>query len=97
MKVVIEELEPICGGCCHFKYEDMEGWGQCVFAQCGMMHCSDLCTCDRYVSETQKRHYMATLRVLQRRLNKPRVSFHREKAQSVKEAIDFLIEYSKLY
>ena len=95
--MVVEELDQVCGGCCHFKYEDGDGWGQCVFAQCGMMHCSDICTCDHYASNTEKRHHMAVLRSLQRRLEKKSVSFDGLDVQSLDEAIDFFVEYSKLY
>ena len=97
MKVVIEELDQVCGGCCHFKYEDTDGWGQCVFAKSGICHCSDLCTAENYVSETQKRHYLAVLRKCQRCLEKNFIKLHDIDVQEVDEAIHFLVEYAKLY
>ena len=94
-----EVEEKVCGTCVHFKYEDIEGWGQCVFTRCGMCHCSDLCTCDRYVSETEKRHYMAVLTQLNRYRRDDNVPsiYRMPDPKEVGKAIDFLIDYSKLY
>jgi hypothetical protein len=99
MKVVIEELDPVCGGCCHFKYEDCDGWGQCVFGKCGMVHCSDLCSCEHYASETEKRHYMAVLTQMNRYRRDDNVPsiYRMPDPKEVGKAIDFLVEYSKLY
>lgn len=95
-----EVEEKVCGTCVHFKYEDIEGWGQCVFTRCGMCHCSDLCTAeseDRYTTESKKRHHMAVLRKCQRCLSKNVGTIHDLDVKSISEAIDFLIDYSKLY
>lgn len=92
-----KELERACGACCHFKYEDTDGWGQCVFAHCGIMHCSDLCTCDSFATEEEKRHHLAVLRKCQRCLEKNFIKLHDIDVQSVDEAIDFIVSYAKLY
>ena len=53
-KLSEEKCEHCCGSCCHFKYEDTDGWGQCAKlfklhpGNVGVCHCSDLCTCGGY-------------------------------------------------
>ena len=92
--------EKICGRCVHFKYEDTEGWGQCVFATSGICHCSDLCTSypdELFMTEDEKRHYLAVLRKCQRCLVKNVGTPHDMDVKSVSEALDFVIEYAKLY
>jgi hypothetical protein len=93
--------EKVCGLCVHMKYEGIDGWGQCIYARGGLCHCSDLCSSlDRgkyFVSESTKRHYMAVLRKCQRCLGKNVGTVHDLDVQSISEAIDFLVEYSKIY
>lgn len=97
-KLSEEKCEHCCGSCCHFKYEDTDGWGQCVFTHCGMSHCSDLCTAEEhYATEEEKRHYLAVLRKLQHSLSINIGTIHDLDVKSISEAIDFLICYSKLY
>ena len=99
-KLSEEKCEQCCGSCCHFKYEDTDGWGQCVFTHCGMSHCSDLCTADEhYATETEKRHYMAVLTQLNRYRRDDNVPsiYRMPDPKEVGKAIDFLVEYSKLY
>lgn len=55
-----------CGACCWFKHEDIDGYGICV--QCNkplgdVFGCNHVCHCGEFVSEEQKRHYMATILV----------------------------------
>jgi hypothetical protein len=93
--------EKICGKCVHFKYESMDGWGQCIFMHgCGCSHCTDLCSSSdgkRFTPETTKRHHMAVLRKCQRCLSKNVGTIHDLDVKSISEAIDFLVEYSKIY
>ena len=101
-KLSEEKCEHCCGSCCHFKYEDTDGWGQCakMLQKTGdieVTHCSDLCTCDGYASEEFKRHQMVVLRKCQRCLKS---NIGTEQALDVEDicfAIDFLIDYAKLY
>lgn len=98
-KEVIEN-EKVCGACVHFKYECSDGWGQCVFTHCGMSHCSDLCTADsddRYATEEEKRHHMAVLRQLERCSLQNLEEKDQPDVEEVLDAIDFLIDYCKLY
>jgi hypothetical protein len=100
MSKEVMENEKFCGTCVHFKYEDIEGWGQCVFTHCGMSHCSDLCTAEEhYATEEEKRHYLAVLRQLNRYRRDDNVPsiYRMPDPKEVGKAIDFLVEYSKLY
>ena len=92
------EDERCCGACCHFQFEDTDGWGVCPLQDiCNAMHCSDLCTTDGFVSEDEKRHHLAMLRKCQRCLGK---NIGTEQALDVKEvceAIDFIVNYAKIH
>ena len=100
-KLSEEKCEQCCGSCCHFKYEDTDGWGLCPKLAkkdgVGVMHCSDLCTCGGYASEEFKRHQMAVLRKCQRCLKSNIGTEHALDVDDVCFAIDFLIDYAKLY
>lgn len=91
--------EKFCGSCCHFKYEDTDGWGLCPKLAnrdgVGAAHCSDLCSCGGYASEGFKRHQMAVLRKCQRCLKN---ADNRDMdVEDICFAIDFLIDYAKTY
>lgn len=94
-----EEIEErVCGACCHFMYEDTDGWGICPFQDvCNAMHCSDLCTTDKFVSNEEKRHHLAMLRKCQRCLKSNIGTEHALDVEDICFAIDFLIDYAKLY
>ena len=99
-RVVAKERveERCCGECCHFLYEGIDGWGIChIQDDCNSMHCSDLCTTDKFVSSDEMRHHLAMLRKCQRCLSKNVGTIHDLDVKSISEAIDFLVEYSKLY
>lgn len=100
-KLSEEKCEQCCGSCCHFKYEDTDGWGLCPKLAkkdgVGASRCSDLCTCGGYASEEFKRHQMAVLRKCQRCLKSNIGTEHALDVDDVCFAIDFLIDYAKLY
>lgn len=92
--------EECCGACCYFKHEDTDGWGLCpkLREKTGDIeetHCSDLCTCDGYASEEEKRHHMAVLRKCQRCLKS--AENKDLDVENIQKAIDFLVSYCKLY
>jgi hypothetical protein len=99
----VMENEKVCGACVHFKYEDTDGWGQCAKlfklhpGNVGVCHCSDLCTCDGYASEEFKRHQMVVLRKCQRCLKSNIGTEHALDVEDICFAIDFLVDYAKLY
>ena len=100
-KLSEEKCEHCCGSCCHFKYEDTDGWGQCAKlfklhpGNVGVCHCSDLCTCGGYASEEFKRHQMVVLRKCQRCLKSNIGTEHALDVEDICFAIDFLIDYAK--
>ena len=102
-KLSEEKCEHCCGSCCHFKYEDTDGWGQCAKlfklhpGNVGVCHCSDLCTCGGYASEEFKRHQMVVLRKCQRCLKSNIGTEHALDVEDICFAIDFLVDYAKLY
>ena len=95
-----------CGACCYFKYEDLEGWGCCDklekrFPAMGVCvtNCGDLCTCDGYVSEEEKRHYLAVLiqaNRYRRDDNVPSI-YRMPDPKELGKAIDFVVDYCKRY
>lgn len=94
--------ERVCGACCHFKYEDTDGWGQCakLLGKTGdtdLSHCSDLCTCDGFASDSFKRHQMAVLRKCQRCLQKNMGTSQALDVEDICFAIDFVVDYLKIY
>lgn len=95
--------EKVCGSCCHFKYEDTDGWGLCPKlvekdpCVVGAVHCSDECVCGGFASEEFKRHQMAVLRKCQRCLKRNIGTDQDLDVEDVCFAIDFLIDYAKLY
>lgn len=88
-----------CGECCHFKHEDTDGFGWCYklaeFNLEGVVHCSDPCICDSFVSCEDKRHHMAMLRKCQRCLKNADNKDMDVKA--IGAAIDFCVDYLKSY
>lgn len=97
-KLYIPEEDRVCGACCHFMYEDTDGWGACPFMDvCESMHCSDLCTADRFVSHEQKRHHLAVLRMCQRCLKENVGTKHDLDVKEVCKAINFVVEYAKIH
>ena len=94
------EKEKCCGGCCWFKFEDTDGWGQCIMQHdCDVMHCSYLCTTDEYVSREEMRHYMAVL--LQhnrwRRFDGVPNECRMVDTKELGKAIDFSVRYMKVF
>lgn len=94
-----EQEEKVCGSCCHFKFEDINGFGLC----CSWLdkspnvarRCSDKCSCGGYASEGFKRHQMVVLRKCQRCLKN--VDNRDMDVEDICFAIDFLIDYAKTY
>ena len=94
-----DKEEKCCGACCWFQFEDTDGWGMCPHQRydTNVMHCSDLCTTDQYVSEAQKRHYMAVL-LQHNRWRRNDAVPNGCKAVDMKElgkAIEFAVKYMK--
>ena len=59
----MKENEECCGGCCWFCYEQTDGWGQCIVQDmCDSMHCSDMCTTDKYISRDERDHHLDILK-----------------------------------
>ena len=93
-----KESEKCCGACCWMKFEDMNRWGQCPHQNLpGVVHCSDLCTTDQYVSKQRKRHYMAVLLQFNRfrRDNRVPAYYKMPDPFEVGKAIDFAVKYMK--
>lgn len=92
-----------CGACCHFKYEDTDGWGFCVKLEeggefpIGATQCSNLCACGRFASEEFKRHQLAVLRKCQRCLQKNVGTPQALDVEDICEALDFVVDYVKTY
>jgi hypothetical protein len=65
-----------------------------------MCHCADLCSAtdgERFITDEVKRHHMAVLRKCQRCLSKNVGTMHDLDVKAISEAIDFLVDYCKLY
>jgi len=85
--------ERVCGNCCWFLYEDIDGVGICAIKD-RVSHCGDPCVTGGHVSEREKRHHLAMLRKCQRCLaatDKQDVD-----VEQIREAIDFVVKYAKL-
>jgi len=89
--------ERVCGGCCYFMSEDTDGFGFCPHVDISVCekHCSDSCSCGMFVSEEEKRHHLAVLRKCQRCLNG--VDNKDLDVKAIGEAIDFVVEYAKMF
>ena len=92
-----KEEEKCCGACCWFQFEDTEGWGYCphltIGESSGVTHCSDLCTRDKFVSKSEKRHHLAMLRKCQKCL---RFAEYKDMdVAEIQKSIDFVVEYAK--
>lgn len=93
--------EHCCGDCCHFMFEESDGWGVCPYLDWPVgspMHCSDLCTAGKYVPEGVKRHYLAVLLQANRYRRDQHVpSIYRMPDQKeFVDAIDFIVDYAKI-
>jgi hypothetical protein len=91
--------ERICGSCCHFKFEDADGWGCCVKdpTGVGLTHCSGACILGSFVSEEEKRHHLAMLRKCQRCLHENIGTKNDLDVKAIGEAIDFCVDYIKVH
>lgn len=92
-----ENEKNCCGSCCWFYGELTDGWGQCMRQDiCDSMHCSDLCTTDKYISKEKLRHSAAVLAQFKRFSNVPIRDwdkFCRPKDGEIDEAIDTITRY----
>ena len=92
--------EKCCGNCCWFCFEETDGWGQCMHQEeCDSMHCSDLCTTDKYVSREEMRHHMAMLlqaNRYRRDQNVPAI-YRMPDPTELGKAIDFACDYIKTF
>lgn len=92
-----KEEDRVCGACCHFEHEDIDGFGYCPHVDVSVCekHCSDECSCGRFVSDEEKRHHLLVLRKCQRSL---RCADKKDlDVKAISEAIDFVVEFVKLY
>ena len=89
-----ENEKNCCGSCCWFYGELTDGWGQCMRQDiCDSMHCTDLCTTDKYVSKGKLRHSAAILAQFKRYAeNGGRIS-PKPKPKEIKESIDIVTRY----
>ena len=98
-----ENEKNCCGSCCWFYGELTDGWGQCMRQDiCDSMHCSDLCTTDKYISKEKLRRSAAILAQYKRyvhaahgkdyNVRQPKMAdFDSDK--SIDEAIDIITRY----
>lgn len=91
--------ERCCGACSWFMFECIDGWGQCPHQdiESSSMHCSDLCTTDKFVSRETMRHYLAVLiqaNRWRRDMHVPAIYKMPDPAELGK-AIDFAVDYIK--
>ena len=86
-----------CGNCCWFKYEDMDGFGNCVKND-SLQRCSDD-ACGKYISTEQARHYVAVLLCHNRwrRDNNVPSVYRMQDAKELGKAMDFAYEYIKTF
>lgn len=95
--MIEKEEEKCCGSCCWFKFEDTDGWGYCPHIAdgetSGMTHCSDLCTQNKFVSKSEKRHHLAMLRKCQKCLHL--ADYKDMDVSEIQKSIDFVVEYAK--
>lgn len=86
-----------CGSCCWFYGELTDGWGQCMRQDiCDSMHCTDLCTTDKYISKDKVRHSAAILAQYKRNIHTPAINLdnvRRPKDSEIDEAIDTITRY----
>ena len=95
------EKEKCCGACCWFGYEDIEGWGQCPHQDIELcsMHCSDLCTTDKFISRETMRHHVAVLIQANRYRRDQHVPsiYKMPNPKELGKAIDFAVDYIKTF
>jgi hypothetical protein len=85
-----------CGSCCWFYGELTDGWGQCMRQDiCDSMHCTDLCTTDKYISKEKVRHSAAVLARFKRAVHNwdEKVVNIRPKESEIDEAIEIVARY----
>ena len=92
-----ENEKNCCGSCCWFYGELTDGWGQCMRQDiCDSMHCSDLCTTDKYISKEKLRHSAAILAQYKRVCHVPYKDWdklYRPIDKEIDEAIDTITRY----
>ncbi len=96
-----------CGGCCWFKFEDIDGYGTCqkphgVAKKCKASACEQRCSddaCENFISEEEMRHYLAVLIQHNRWRRDDHVPNSRKMAdpKEIGKAIDFAINYIKTF
>ena len=98
----MRRIDKCCGGCNHFKYEDMEGWGVCEELGNMKTHCSQGQWCIKYEDEeTIRRHFTAVLIQYMRHhrqvyeTNCPCEIYRMPNSEDISKAIDFAIKYMK--
>lgn len=99
-KGIMNPDEECCGACCHFEHEDIDGWGICPYIDAPIgfsMHCSDLCTTEKFVSHEAKRHHLAMLRKCQRCLGENVGTKQDLDVKEIGEAIEFVVDYVKIH
>ena len=94
--------EKCCGNCCWFKYEDTDGFGNCVVDRIkkafGFTRCGDV-ACDEYVSNKEMRHHMAVLLQANRYRRDQHVPaiYRMPDPKELGKAIDFSVKYMKVF
>lgn len=94
----MRRIDKCCGGCNHFKYEDMEGWGICEELGNIKTHCSQGQWCIKYEDEeTIRRHHTAVLIQANRyrRDNNVPSIYRMPNPRELGKAIDYAIEILK--
>ena len=94
-----DETGKRCGNCCWFKFEDIDGWGNCYEGNdnepvyCGAMPCRN------YVSQQQCRHYLAILIQHNRWRRDDHVPNYHKMVNPTElgKAIDWAINYIKTF
>ena len=95
----IKKDDKCCGSCCWFCHENADGWGNCVnsFPVDNLMHCSDLCTTDEYVSRQEMRHHMAVLLQYKRYAHDIGVNYRWPPYVDRLRAMEFAYNYMKVF
>ena len=87
-----------CGNCCWNLYECSDGYGTCLHEYpFHVTKCDDVCTNGKYVSNEEKRHYLAVLLQYNRWILDEGTPFIRKKPNysEITKAIDFAVQYIK--
>lgn len=94
-----KKIEKCCGNCCWFRFENIDGFGNCVKHYPDKMpNCSDK-VCKNFISNEEKRHHLAVLILHNRwvRDNKEPNSGKMVNPTELGKAIDFAVEYIKTF